>query len=77
LVNKIGYVLLETQAADKAVECFKLNASNYPASPYVYSHLADAYLAKGEKEMAIQNYRKALTLDSTLDSAKKALAKLK
>jgi hypothetical protein len=77
LVNKIGYALLDAHENDKAVECFKLNVSNNPASPYAYSHLADAYLAKGKRELAIQNYQKALALDPTLASAANALAKLK
>ena len=76
-VNKIGYGLLDAHETDKAVECFKLNVSNYPDSAYVYSHLADAYLAKGEKELAILNYEKALELNPNLNSAEKALEKLK
>ncbi len=76
-VNKIGYGLLDAHESDKAVECFKLNVSNYPASAYVYSHLADAYLAKGEKELAIHNYKKALELNPNIDSAKRALEKLR
>lgn len=77
LVNRIGYALLDAHESDKAVECFKLNVSNYPVSASGYSHLADAYLANGKKESAIQNYKQALALDSSLDSARNALSKLK
>jgi tetratricopeptide (TPR) repeat protein len=77
LVNKIGYGLLEAHESDKAVECFKLNVSNYPASAFACSHLADAYLAEGEKTLAIQNYKTALKLNPNVDGAKEALRKLR
>lgn len=76
-VNKIGGALLEAHETDKAVACFKLNAGNYPASAYVYSHLADAYLATGEKSPARQNHQRALELNPNIDSAKKALEQLR
>ncbi len=76
-VNKIGNSLLNPAHADKAIGCFKLNVTNYPAAASVYSHLAEAYLAKDEKQMAIQNYRKALELNPNMDSAKEALRKLR
>lgn len=76
-VNKIGNSLMDPSHADKAIECFKLNATNYPNAASVYTHLANAYLAKGEKDLAIQNYKKALQLNPDEDSAKKALEKLR
>jgi predicted alpha/beta superfamily hydrolase len=76
-VNKIGCGLLDAHESDKAVECFKVNVSNYPASAYAYSYLADAYLAAGEKALAIQNYKAALKLNPNVDSAKEALKKLR
>ncbi len=76
-VNQIGNALSSPTNVDKAIELFKLNVRNYPASASAYRHLADAYLVKGEKELAIQNYKKALDLNPDLDEARKALAKLK
>lgn len=76
-VNKIGNAFLSPTNADKALELFKLNLRNYPTSASAYRHLADAYLAKNEKDLAIQNYKKALDLDPDMDDVKKALAKLK
>lgn len=75
-VDKIGSWMLDAHETDKAMECFKLNVTNYPTSANVYSRLADAYLAKGEKELAIQNYKKVLELNPNRISAKKALEKL-
>jgi Tfp pilus assembly protein PilF len=50
--------------------------SHYPDAASVYSRLADAYLAKGAKDLAIENYKKALALDPKMASAKDALKKL-
>lgn len=76
-VDDVGHALLDAHETDKAIECFKLNLTNYPTLPYAYVHLADAYSAKGDKASAIQNYQKALALDPTRDDAKAGLKKLK
>lgn len=40
----------------------KLNVTAYPNSPNVYDSLSDAYLADGQKDLALQNAKKALEL---------------
>jgi tetratricopeptide (TPR) repeat protein len=54
----------------------KLNVEAYPQSANVYDSLAEAYLLSGDKEKAIENYRKALAIDPTMESAKQALKQL-
>jgi predicted alpha/beta superfamily hydrolase len=76
LVLGIGYECLGAQETNNAIECLKLNVSNYPTSAYARKHLADVYLAAGKKELAIQNYKKALKLDPNTEGAKAALVKL-
>ena len=75
-VNKIAEAYLTPTNADIAIELFKMDVTNYPKAPTAYSHLANAYQIKGEKELAIQNYKKALELNPNMGSAKKALEKL-
>jgi Tfp pilus assembly protein PilF len=53
-----------------------LNVRNYPWSPHAHKHLADIYLAAGKRELAIQNYKKAVELDPNTDGAREALEKL-
>ena len=77
LVSNIGYGLLGAHETNNAVECFKLNVGNYPTSGYVYRDLANAYAAMGEKELAIQNYKRALELDPNTYGVKQALKKLR
>jgi tetratricopeptide (TPR) repeat protein len=42
----------------------------------VYDSLAEAYLLSGDKEKAIENYRRAVAIDPTMESAKQALKQL-
>jgi dienelactone hydrolase len=65
-VNALGYERLQTDKAAEAVEIFKINVAAYPASANVYDSLGDAYVAAGNRELAIQASRKALqVLDAT------------
>ncbi len=44
------------------MEILKLNVTAYPNSPNVYDSVSDAYLAGGQKDMALQNAKKAVEL---------------
>jgi predicted alpha/beta superfamily hydrolase len=67
----MGNRLLELGMHDKAYEFFKLNTQNYPTSSFVYDSMGDYYVAKGEKEKAIEHFKKALTLKDTPETRKK------
>lgn len=64
--NKIQY----------AIEIFKLNVKMYPQSANVYDSLGEAYMNDGQKELAIQNYKKSLELNPDNTNAKEMLKKL-
>lgn len=77
LVLGISYgCLYDAHETNNAIDCLKLNVSNYPTSAYAHKHLADVYLTAGKKELAINNYKKALELDPNTDGVKEAMAKL-
>ena len=78
LVLEIGGDLMNgAHETNSAIECLKLNVSNYPTSAYAYkASVANIYLAAGQKELAIKNYKKALELDPNTDGVKDALVKL-
>jgi peptidylprolyl isomerase len=76
-INGWGYRLLRDRKFPEAIEVFKLNAEAYPKSANVYDSLAEAYLASGDKQAAIENYNKALAIDPQLESARRALQTLK
>lgn len=75
-LNGWGYRLLREKRVREAIEVFKLNREAYPKSANVYDSLAEAYLTNGDKQLAIENYNKALEIDPRLESARKALKSL-
>jgi hypothetical protein len=76
-VNRLGYELLRDQRLDEAIEIFKLNVEAFPRSANTYDSLAEAYLAKGNKEEAIKYYSKALEVNPNFASSLEALRQLK
>jgi predicted Zn-dependent protease len=75
-LNELGYRMLQTRKVKEAIELFKLNAEAYPQSANVYDSLAEAYMASGDKELAIKNYKKSLELDAKNANAVEMLKKL-
>ncbi len=65
LVNVVGYEHLQSGDTKGAVEILKLNAEAYPNSTNVYDSLSDAYLADGQKELALVNVKKAMEMLKT------------
>jgi dienelactone hydrolase len=59
-VNQLGYEHLQFGDTKGAVEIMKLNTVAYPDSPNAYDSLSDAYLADGQKELALQIAKRAL-----------------
>jgi len=61
-VNIMGYEHLQAGQTQEAIEIFKLNVAAYPESPNTYDSLSDGYIASGQKDLALQNVKKALEL---------------
>jgi dienelactone hydrolase len=62
IVNLLGYEHIQHGDTRGAVEIMKLNATAYPNSPNAFDSLSDAYLADGQKDLALQNAKRALEL---------------
>jgi Flp pilus assembly protein TadD len=62
-LNSVGYSLMEQKKIAAAIAVFKANVEMYPQSSNVYNCLGEAYMANGEKELAIANYKKSLELN--------------
>ena len=62
-LNELGATLLEKGRNDDAIRILQLNVQQNPNSSFAYSSLADAYDAAGKKDLAIQNYEKAVQLE--------------
>lgn len=50
-----------------------MNINNYPDSANAYDSMGNCNLAKGEKDKAIANFKKALSIDSTVEKTKNKL----
>lgn len=74
VVNVVGYEHLQAGDNKGALEIFKLNVTAFPNSPNVYDSLSDGYVADGQKDLARENAKKALTLlasDTADDEARR------
>jgi CubicO group peptidase (beta-lactamase class C family) len=75
-LNGVGYRLLQTKRIKDAIEIFKLNVEMFPQGFNTYDSLGEAYMANGDKSLAIQNYKKSLELNPKNAGAVEALKKL-
>jgi hypothetical protein len=75
-LNGWGYRLLHEKRYKEALAVFKLNVESYPRSANVYDSLAEAFMASGDKQSAMENYKKALEINPRLESALQALQAL-
>ncbi|MGD9347913.1 MAG: tetratricopeptide repeat protein, partial [Candidatus Aminicenantes bacterium] len=76
LLNNLGYRLLREKKLQDAIQIFTLNVEIHPDYANGYDSLGEAYMANGENELAIKNYKKSLALDPQNDNAVQKLKKL-
>ncbi len=62
-LNNYAYVLLNRGQIDKAIELFQLNTTRYPKSSNAFDSLGEGYALKGDKQNAIKNFKKALSMN--------------
>jgi len=62
-LNQIGYrYLFQMEDTDRAIELFKQNVAAHPDSWNTYDSLGEAYAAGGDRELALENYQRALDM---------------
>jgi tetratricopeptide (TPR) repeat protein len=76
-LNALGYRLLGVKKVREAIEIFRLNAESYPQSANVYDSLGGAYMADGDRELAIKSYQRAVELNPQNTNAVEMLKKLR
>lgn len=62
-LNIYGYQLINQGQIDKAIEILKLNTQKHPESANAWDSLGEAYVTKGDKQNAIANFKKSLSLN--------------
>jgi CubicO group peptidase (beta-lactamase class C family) len=75
-LNTLGYQLLRQGNTKAAIAVFNLNVEAFPTEWNVYDSLGEAYLADGNRELAIKNYRRSVALNPANRSGVDTLAKL-
>jgi tetratricopeptide (TPR) repeat protein len=61
-INTLGYQFLFAGKMDEAIEIFKKNVEMNPDSWNVYDSLGEGYMNKGDSELAIKYFSKALEI---------------
>lgn len=62
-LNQLGYHYLGNDKVDYAAAIFKLNVELFPKSSNVYDSYGEALLKQGDKEKAIENYKKSVEIN--------------
>jgi tetratricopeptide (TPR) repeat protein len=75
-MNRFGYTLLRAGLIDEAIGVFTLNTRDYPDDFNTWDSLAEAYREEGDRDRAIEYYRKSLELNPDNDNATRMLAEL-
>jgi len=75
-LNDAAYGLKNRHRLADALKIFRLIVHEYPESANAYDSLGEAYLANGNKDLALVNYKKSLTLNPANDNAKKIVENL-
>jgi CubicO group peptidase (beta-lactamase class C family) len=76
-INNMGYALLQLKRIDDAIVIFEQNTTDFPQSANTWDSLAEAYMIKGNKELAIKYYEKSLELNPNNKNAIEQLKKLR
>jgi tetratricopeptide (TPR) repeat protein len=72
-VLRWAYYLMEKNHLPEATDLFKLDVQVFPSSWNGYDSLGEAYMNAGQKQLAIDNYKKSLELNPANDNAKEKL----
>ncbi len=73
-INNLGYWMVEMKRVDDAIPLFELAVELYPNSWNAYDSLAEGWYRKGNKQKALDLYRKSLELNPNSENGKKYIA---
>jgi CubicO group peptidase (beta-lactamase class C family) len=75
-LNNAGYMALAKKDYQVAVNYFSVYSALYPDDANAFDSLAEAYMTKGDTQLALDNYKKSLVLNADNQNAKDMLKKL-
>ena len=75
-LNLLGFCLYKTRAHEQAIACFEKLVALDPSSAIDYANIASNYRAMGQRAKAIEYYKLALALDSSIEFAREHLSQM-
>jgi tetratricopeptide (TPR) repeat protein len=75
-VNDLAFILLGKGMKNKAIDIFKYNLAMHPNSADAYEGLAEGYDDAGEKELALEDFKKSAALNPNNGYAADRIKKL-
>ncbi len=76
VINSYGYRVLGEKRTKDAIAVFLLNTEAFPGEYNTWDSLAEAYLADGQRDLAIKYYRKVLELHPGDENATRMLRQI-
>lgn len=76
ILNGIGYDFLREGKKEEALKFFQLNVKLFPEDANLWDSLGEVYFERGENEKALAYYKKALSMDPYMESAKEMIKKI-
>jgi tetratricopeptide (TPR) repeat protein len=71
-----GDDLINDNALSEAISLLKFEVQIYPDTSSGHASLSEAYMKSGQKQLAIENYKKALEINPENNDAKEKLKEL-
>jgi len=75
-MNALGYAYLQAGATDAAIAVLEMNVAHFPESWNVYDSLGEACAAKGDRDRAVELYRRSVEINPGNTNGTAALARL-
>jgi tetratricopeptide (TPR) repeat protein len=76
VINSYGYRVLGEKRTKDAIAIFLLNTEAFPGEYNTWDSLAEAYLADGQRDLAVKYYRKVLELHPGDENATRMLKQI-
>lgn len=75
-LNKLGYELLRGGKNNESIEIFKLATKEFPKNANLFDSLGEAYFTNKKYDLALDSYKKAMSLGGTNGNAEKMIEKI-
>ncbi|PUB30776.1 CubicO group peptidase (beta-lactamase class C family) [Elizabethkingia sp. YR214] len=76
-LNTLGYELLRAGKINESIEIFKLAISEFPKNANLFDSLGEAYFINKQYDLALESYKKAVSLGGSNGNAEKMIDKIK